>query len=71
MGDVVHPFTHRRSAKAQLISVGEAAIQATPDLLLELHVIPSDVEADKAALIALRKDEIDGEVDWGPAPWAK
>ena len=35
------------------------------DLLLEMGVIPTDVEHDKATLIALRQEEIDGSADWG------
>ncbi len=40
-----------------------------PDLLLELHATPTDVEADKLDLIEFRRAELNNEIDWGEPPW--
>ncbi len=65
-----------QEAMAEFKGLAERANRITgvlrvPDLLLEMSVIPTDPEADKAALIALRQEEIDGSADWGSAPWEK
>ena len=43
-------------------------IVRVPDLLLELHVMPTDPETDKLNLIEFSRAELEGRIDWGERP---